>query len=540
MKLRLVFLLLAFVHGTARSEEARIAFLGDSITYDGRWALRVEAALRATPQYANAEIVNLGLSSETTSGLSEPGHADGKFPRPCIHTRLAGVLSKYHPNLVIACYGMNDGIYLSADPARQKAFVDGISQLTSEVEKSGARIIWVTPPVFSADHPENDAKHYDAVLDSFSRILLNKRKDGWQVIDIRPDLRKSIAAAKSADHAFTYSADGVHPMEDGHRFIADTVTRELWPLLKLPGKPEIVENMALSKLSERAAMLKHAWLTETGYDRPGIPVGLPLAEAQQKAGDLMLDYRALATAVHSEWEGFDRVDFISGDQKALLVIPKSPAPGNPWIWRTEFFGHEPQADIALLKKGFHVAYVDVQNLWGAPDALDHMDHFYGILTRDYHLASKAVLEGFSRGGLFAFNWAARHPDETAALYVDAPLCDFKSAPYGIKAGAKSPDDWQVLLSAYHLTEEQALAYDKNPVDNLSPLAQEHVPILSVVGDADEIVPVAENTGLVETRYKDLGGEIEVIHKPGGKHHPHSLPDPTPIVDFVLKATGASQ
>ncbi|MDB6077716.1 MAG: alpha/beta hydrolase fold [Akkermansiaceae bacterium] len=556
MKLRLVVFLLpllglhfqgAALHAeaaTPQSQEAvqpRVAFLGDSIMFDGRWPLRVEASLRATPQYANAEIVNFGLPSETLSGLSEPGHAEGKFPRPCLFTRLTGILQGFHPSLIIACYGMNDGIYLAADPARLRAYQDGVAHLNDEARKAGARIIWVTPSLFKADHPDQDTVRYDAVLDTFAKLLLSKRdREHWEVIDLRTPLRKDIATEKRSNRAFVYSGDGIHPDEQGHRFIAGAVARGLWPLLKLPGEPATLEGMALSKLSERANLLKLAWLTKTGYDRPGIPAGLPLPEAQEKAAALLTDYVALSTVVHSDWQGFDRIDFTSAGRPALLVSPKDPAPGNPWIWRTEFFGHEPQADIALLQKGFHFAYVVVQNLWGAPAALDHMDRFYGILTRTYHLAPRSVLEGFSRGGLFALNWAARNPGETAALYLDAPLCDFKSAPYGIKDGMKSADDWHVLLSAWNMTEEQALAYDKNPVDNLAPLAGQRVQILSVIGDADEVVPVAENTGLVETRYKALGGEIQVIHKPGGKHHPHSLPDPAPIVAFVLKATGAPQ
>ncbi|MCX7010262.1 MAG: SGNH/GDSL hydrolase family protein, partial [Kiritimatiellaeota bacterium] len=63
-----------------------------------------------------------------------------------------------------------------------------------------------------------------------------------------------------------------------------------------------------------------------------------------------------------------------------------------------------------------------------------------------------------------------------------------------------------------------------------------IPILSVCGEADQVVPLAENTRLVEQRYKALGGHIEVIAKPGCDHHPHSLKDPTPIVEFVQKNT----
>ena len=61
-----------------------------------------------------------------------------------------------------------------------------------------------------------------------------------------------------------------------------------------------------------------------------------------------------------------------------------------------------------------------------------------------------------------------------------------------------------------------------------------IPIIAVCGDADQVVPFAENTGVLEKRYRELGQTIEVIMKPGADHHPHSLTDPTPIVDFLTK------
>jgi pimeloyl-ACP methyl ester carboxylesterase len=137
--------------------------------------------------------------------------------------------------------------------------------------------------------------------------------------------------------------------------------------------------------------------------------------------------------------------------------------------------------------------------------------------------------------LFAFNWAALHPDRVASLYVDAPVCDFKSWPGGRGKGPGSPADWKRLLVAYDLTESAALAYTKNPVDNLAPIAKAGIPILAVIGQEDEVVPVSENIDLIEKRYIALGGRIQVIRKPGGKHHPHSLKDPAPIVDFVVEA-----
>jgi pimeloyl-ACP methyl ester carboxylesterase/lysophospholipase L1-like esterase len=542
MKRLLIPLLLVTAAPALRASDARIAFLGDSITYDGRWPALVESALRATAQFADADIVNLGLPSETVSGLSEEGHAGGQFPRPCLHERLERVLAAFEPTLVLACYCMNDGIYLPADQTRFKAFQDGILKLKSAVEKHGTRIIFITPPLYRPVKPSDDPNHYDAVLDSYADWLVAQRGPGWQVVDIRPALKQAVAQAEAANPAFVYAGDGVHPGDDGHRFIAQAGCTGLWPLLNLSGSPHFAEEPALKTLKQRQDLLRDAWLSKTRHLRPGIPAGLPLEQAREKAARLLVDYRAAiartgdtAPAKVSQWSGYERLDFEVDGRAALLVRPQAAAPGAPWIWRTEFFGHEPQGDIALLGRGFHVAYVDVQNMYGAPVAMKHMDQFYAHVTRAYGLSPKPVLEGFSRGGLFAFNWAALHPDRVAGLYVDAPVCDFKSWPGGKGVGPGSPGDWQALLKVYGLTEQQALAYDKNPVDNLAPLAKAHIPILAIIGDADEVVPVSENINLVETRYQALGGKIRVIRKPGGKHHPHSLPDPAPIVDFAVLA-----
>ena len=241
----------------------------------------------------------------------------------------------------------------------------------------------------------------------------------------------------------------------------------------------------------------------------------------------------------STWHEFEKLDFVVDGRSCLLVVPKTAAPGRPWIWRTEFFGHEPQADLALLARGFHVTYMDVQNMYGAPAALDHMDRFYEHLVREYKLSPKTVLEGFSRGGLFSLNWGARNPGKTACIYNDAPVCDFKSWPGGFGKAKGSPDDWKRCLAVYKLTEQEAKEYRLNPVDNLAPLARAKVPLLHVCGAADEVVPIEENTRLVESRYRELGGPITVIAKPGVGHHPHSLQNPFPIVAFVLEHTGVS-
>lgn len=238
----------------------------------------------------------------------------------------------------------------------------------------------------------------------------------------------------------------------------------------------------------------------------------------------------------SSFHSYDRYDFTYAGRECVVVAPRTVAPGKPWIWRARFFGHEPQTDVALLDKGFHVAYTDVAGLFGSPKAVAIWDRFYAYLTQVHGFAARPALEGMSRGGLIVYNWAAKNPDKVACIYADAPVCDITSWPGGKGAGPGSAADWAQCLEAYGMTEEQALTARCNPIDHLEPLARAGVPLLHVVGDADEVVPVAENTTILKERYKTLGGSIQVIHKPGVGHHPHSLQDPTPIVQFILSHT----
>jgi len=172
---------------------------------------------------------------------------------------------------------------------------------------------------------------------------------------------------------------------------------------------------------------------------------------------------------------------------------------------------------------------------GCPDAVKLWNECYAELTTKYGLSTKPSLVGLSRGGLYCYNWAIANPAKVSCIYADAPVCDFKSWPGGKGKGKGDSKNWALVPKLWGFKDEaEALAYKGNPVDNLAPLAQNHVPLLHVFGDADDVVPWDENTGLIETRYKKLGGSITMIRKPGVGHHPHGLDDSTPIVEFIAK------
>jgi lysophospholipase L1-like esterase len=275
----------------------RIVFLGDSITHAGPYVDDFTAYLTVRFPDREFEVLNLGLPSETVSGLSEPGHADGKFPRPNLHERLDRVLAKTKPDLVIACYGMNDGIYQPYTAARFEAFRKGILLLRQKVEAAGAQIILLTPPTFDnvpiagktaprgARGFDKPFEHYNDTLGRYSEWLLDQRAKGWVVFDVHGPMDEELAERRAGNPDFRYAGDGVHPNAAGHWIIARSLLGGLnQPTDNFTADARYTDLIRLVR--ERGRILTDAWLTDTGHQRPGLNQGLPLDEAKVKAAEL--------------------------------------------------------------------------------------------------------------------------------------------------------------------------------------------------------------------------------------------------------------
>jgi lysophospholipase L1-like esterase/alpha/beta superfamily hydrolase len=317
---RLMSEILAFLRPTtslkSMSEHKRVVFLGDSITYAGEYIEFVETYLRL--QYPNSpvELINLGLPSETVSGLSEPGHAGGKFPRPDLHERLDRVLEKAHPDLIFACYGMNDGIYYPFSHERFGRFQDGVGRLREKAEAAGAKIIHIAPPTFdplplkgktlAAGLPDYRSPYegYNEVLDRYSAWLVEQRMSGWEVIDVHSAMNSFLEAQRRSNPKFILAGDGVHANSQGHWIIARTI------LAYLGAPKDLVSSdsaSALTQLTPNAGevlklvqqeqrILKDAWLTDVGHLRPGMAKGQPLSEAEAAAHTLGENLRKVAVS----------------------------------------------------------------------------------------------------------------------------------------------------------------------------------------------------------------------------------------------------
>jgi lysophospholipase L1-like esterase/pimeloyl-ACP methyl ester carboxylesterase len=250
---------------------------------------------------------------------------------------------------------------------------------------------------------------------------------------------------------------------------------------------------------------------------------------------------ALAKAeieVHqSDFHGFARLNFsLATGENCVLVRPHFVAKDRPWIWRARFFGHQPELDLALLDRGFHLVYCDVANLYGAPSAVKRWQRAYDFLRQQLGLGEKLILEGLSRGGLPVLNFALHQPNQVAAIVLDNGVCDFRSWPGG-RSGKRSDADWAGVLQSYQMKEKQAWKDGLSPLDRLQALADAKIPIHALLGTADEVVPPAENGLKLAQRYRELDGAVTLWLKPGKGHHPHGLNPVAPLVRSLLRDLG---
>ena len=277
----LIFGISFFAHGQLFGPPIqRVLFLGNSITYGGAYVQMVDAYARLHDIGTPIEIMNLGLPSETVSGLSEDGHAGGRFPRPDLHERLARVLDATKPDLVIACYGMNDGIYQPLDVSRFQKYKDGILWLHEQVEARGIRIVHLTPTVY--EDKKGQSPEYAQVLDAYSKWL--KKQPRWEVIDSHFPMKKYLQKMKRKDPAFSLATDGVHIGDLGHGLVAREII-QYFGKKKCEDWDQIPQYKFYEVLGQEHRLMKDAWLRLTGHLRPDMKVGLPIEEAlKQKEG----------------------------------------------------------------------------------------------------------------------------------------------------------------------------------------------------------------------------------------------------------------
>lgn len=244
--------------------------------------------------------------------------------------------------------------------------------------------------------------------------------------------------------------------------------------------------------------------------------------------------KMLKTIQTNDYHGFVCKEFELDGRMGKIVYPQKELPGRPYIWRTEFFGAFDSVDVEMLRLGWHLVYYQVSDMYGAPEAIGLMHQFQQMVEEEFQLAKQAILFGFSRGGLYAVNYAAAYPDSVRALYLDAPVLDIFSWPAGFGKGVGAPKEWEECKKLYGITDDDRKTFRGNPLDKLETLLEHHIPIVLVAGDAVKSFPLTKMEITVcriyaPRRYNSLDCKKRV------GHHPHSLEVPgEEIVDAVLQ------
>lgn len=219
-------------------------------------------------------------------------------------------------------------------------------------------------------------------------------------------------------------------------------------------------------------------------------------------------------------------NFKFNNYNATVIIPAEP--NGEWIWKTEFLYAFDQAERGLVDLGYTRVYYEISDKYGSYKAVRLMYAFYKYVVQKFGLRNKCHLFGFSRGGLYAFNFALFYPECVSSVYLDAPVLDMKSWP------PKGCVEQQQLFLEYTLNEETLLCFDENPVDNLKEFFNLKIPVLLIAGATDEVVSFEKNSGKLIKYCDENSITIEKIVKPLCGHHPHSLDDVMPIIQFIKK------
>jgi lysophospholipase L1-like esterase len=310
----LLAVLFTVLHASAQTQRQpllankRVLWLGDSITQAGDYVTFVEYYLEKQYPSDPFDVVSIGLASETASCLSEKAHP---FPRPCVHERLQRALSLVKPKLVVACYGMNDGIYHPQSAERMQAFEQGIDKLITAVHAAGAQLVLLTPPPFDrlpvkqlANKDAADFSYlapfdgYDSVLADYAHWEMQLPKSDVTVIDLHTPLDAYLAQQRRTSPGFSFAQkDGIHPDALGHLLMAQLVLKGLGvPVASGDLHAELAKIEAdplYASIKRQREARSDGWLKYVGYTRGETVKTDSIAETERNNARLQANIDAM-------------------------------------------------------------------------------------------------------------------------------------------------------------------------------------------------------------------------------------------------------
>ena len=195
-------------------KKVKIVFQGDSVTDAGRdkrnyhhmgngYAKFASALIAEAHPDVDFEFINFGISGNRTSELFD------RFYKDCL---------EFEPDVISILIGVNDvwhrhNIHKIATTDEQTK-LNYTCILERIKRESNAKILMMTPYIL--DHPDVQSMRAEVdTINVFIKELAAKYADAFVPLDELFD-----EAMKTQPQALYYSADGVHPNENGAKFIA--------------------------------------------------------------------------------------------------------------------------------------------------------------------------------------------------------------------------------------------------------------------------------------------------------------------------------
>ena len=203
----------------------KILFQGDSITDAGRdyrnyhdlgpgYPKYAAAGIRAAHPNKDFEFINLGISGNRTSQLFDRLYSDGIAFQPDVISILIGVNDVWHR------HSHNIATTDAQIELNYRSILERIKRETS------AKIVILAP--YYLDAAENEYLNEDLkTLLPIVRSLAKEYADVYIPLD-----EMFNEALKTQPTPLYYSADGVHPNENGRKFIGESYAKAVEPLIK--------------------------------------------------------------------------------------------------------------------------------------------------------------------------------------------------------------------------------------------------------------------------------------------------------------------
>lgn len=250
-----------------------IVFIGDSITDIGEFPGIVEAFVLSN-NIKDYDFINLGVSSENVSGLTEKGHP---FKRPSALSRIDRITEVIEGQWATVMYGENDGVYRPFSEENFFLYKKGIAEITEKLKKAGFKVALITPTPFdpisykgklsqSEDCPDGTVyAEYNSVMSAYADWI-RECGLGDKVIDVNKAVSEYLAARRRENPGFK-TGDGIHQGKEGNYIIAAEILREIFGIDI--GAPFETPLPKVYKTARKKSRVTHRFFKEfIGHENP--------------------------------------------------------------------------------------------------------------------------------------------------------------------------------------------------------------------------------------------------------------------------------